>query len=221
MGGYGEGSIGKLKRLIHSTKEGFAFNVILKFLRSKTLSSLASQLQNNLVGSDSSYTATVAEMVKVLEHVAEKDSTLNGMPDCTNETSGRKDKNNQNLVGYKTLELPSPITSGSMVIPVAIHKPTNNILIYYKNEDVFRQCKVIRATEEVKVCGADYFYFDNGRNNIDAGTIDKKDLVVGLMLRHKVTKKLYYTINFDWEELMKHNNSTIVFAPSRFENAMY
>jgi hypothetical protein len=229
LGGYGEGSIGKLKQLIHSTKDGFAKNVILKYLRGKSLSNACSQLENNVYNTAGTIDSSILEMLQVLESVAEKTSSLNGMPDKTTKQPNdnnyvRKDGDGQTIAGYKNCTLPCAIESGEYVIPVIIHKTTGKILIYFKEEDVFQECFVLKESDAVKVCGADYFYFTgkiNGSNTIPAKSLVIEELVVGLMLRHYVTRKLYYVINWSWEELIREEDGSVIFSSPRFLNAIY
>ena len=76
------------------------------------------------------------------------------------------------------------------------------------------ECLLMTDVRPLHKGGAFYFYFKTTKDNmytIPSCHLNPSDIVVGLMLRHRSQKFLYYVTTWDWKEILVDQNGEIVF----------
>ena len=135
------------------------------------------------------------------------------------------DCNNENINDAFQNCKECPIKEGKFVVPIVVSLlQDSGIYIYCKKDDTYRQCLLLGDVCPLHIGGAFYFYFKTTEDNmytIPSSHLNPSDIVVGLMLRHRSQKFLYYVTTWDWKEILVDKNGEIVFDFPRLDNCSY
>ena len=235
-GGMGEGSIPKVKQFIHDMKPKFARNAVTSHLRKVSLDNLLSsacnevnaQMQPNETDNHNSYDH-LNHLLRAVAESFEKEANKNGVGgslldlDVPDEPFSGEDKGGEKVSTYTTHAHGSqfcPIGRGDLVVPVVIDVNDSGIFIAVKNKTLVR---VLLSHHHTKhVMDASFLFSSTTQSGTLQWTEKKKrDLVCGLMLRHKESKDHYYVVNMNWMEARMNKENCLSFALPRFRGALY
>ena len=218
----GEGSIPKIKRLIHSMTPNFASNAVESFMQTKTISELVTAINIGFDDIRTSLPIQVKRMYLAAKHVMIKESSRNGVTDSNTNVkfmtfgeNGFLDCDSLRAKGVS--EDDCPLSTNDLVIPILVDKTTSYIYVLEENKRLLTRlipdtsnCEIVAEALYLRITRSSQFVYPTDE-------FMRKDLVCGGMFQHPTKKSFYYAITMDWKELV-YIDKDLIFALPHVKN---